>query len=146
MQLQCAGAIMLFPKIELWVAVHTSSLALLLVGYVVGAAGGYLLSRRIVRLITGYSFQPRFVVWLGVIGGVIALLPALFLALVVGGSVGGGIGVQMDETLGIKSAGAQIGLPIGVAVVFTLVLATGSATGAGIGRLLRRMGSVAPQY
>jgi hypothetical protein len=135
----------LVPKVELEVAVNSSGLAASLVGYVIGIVGGYLLSRRVVRRMTGYSFQPRFVVWLGVVGGFIALLPAFFLAMVVGGSVGGGIGTQMDETFGLNGAGALIGLLIGVAVVLTLVLAIGVATGVGIGRLVRRMDSYTQQ-
>jgi len=61
--------------------------------------------------------------------------------MVVGGSVGGGLGAAMDETFGLKSAGAQIGLPIGVALVWTAVLAIGVAAGAGIGQLFTRVDS-----
>jgi hypothetical protein len=65
------------------------------------------------------------------------LLPAVFLAMVVGASAGGGVGAAMDETFGLKNAGAQIGFPIGVAVVFTVVLAMGVAAGASVGRLAK---------
>jgi hypothetical protein len=125
------------PLVDLRVAVNASSLALTLLGYISGTAGGYVLSRRIVRRITSNSFQPRLIVWLGVVGGLVALLPAVFLAMVVGASAGGGIGAAMDETFALKSAGAQIGFPIGVAVVFAVVLAMGVAAGASVGRLAK---------
>jgi hypothetical protein len=119
----------------------SSTIALLVIGHVAGIACGYLLGRSIVRRIICRSFRPRLVVWLGIVGGLVASIPALFLAMVVGGSVGGGLGAAMDETFGLKSAGAQIGLPIGVALVWTAVLAIGVAAGAGIGQLFTRVDS-----
>jgi len=114
--------------------VDTFALVIPLIGYSAGVIGGYLLSKWIVRRLSSDSFQPRLVVWVGVAGGLVALLPAFFLSTVVGGTLGGGYGEVLGQAFGLGKVGVLVGIPVGLAIVLTTLIAVGVLGGTMLGR------------
>ena len=103
-------------------------------GYAGGLLAGYVVHKKILRLMLNGSLTRKIVI----LFGLISVVPALFLGTVIGGTYGGGVGEAASISLGYGSAGVPVGLGIGLFVVILLTIAVFSITGMLIGGVISR--------
>lgn len=108
--------------------------------YVAGIGAAMVLARRMiasfVRRRSADPEQRRWIVRMGIAGGIVALVPALLLGIVIGATLGGAYGVSTAGSIALGTSATIVGIGLGVFAVVAAILTGSVALGAWIGMLL----------
>jgi hypothetical protein len=113
-----------------------SVLLAIVAGYSAGVVAGYLVSKRIISLLSRRCRKPRLVALLGSVGALAALFPAFLLSAFVGGNLGAGFGEEPIQIPGLGSLDVPIKLGLGLALSIAVTTGGGTLAGAVIARLI----------